>query len=177
LSEAERTCPACGRMRADIGTDRSEQLAVPILGQFHTWLTVQRPEVLPKSPMAEAVGYALNNWEALRRYTEAGFLAIDNNVSEREMKRIAIGRKNWLSIGSPRGGQTAAVLFSFTSTCQRLGVEPWAYLQDVLTRLPTTPVGQLGNLLPDHWKTARSTQETTPAPATEATTPSAGPAF
>ena len=105
------------------------------------------------------------------------FLAIDNNAAEREMKRIAIGRKNWLTVGSPSGGQTAAVLFSFTSTCQRLGVEPWAYLQDVLTRLPATPVGQLGDLLPDHWKTARRAQETTPAPATEATTPSAGPVF
>jgi transposase len=128
-----------------------QDLSVPILGQFHAWLTAQRPEVLPKSPMGEAIGYALNNWEALRRYTEAGFLAIDNNASEREMKRIAIGRKNWLTIGSPRGGQTAAVLFSFTSTCQRLDVEPWAYLQDVLTRLPTTPPRELGGLLPDCW--------------------------
>src|SRR5262249_15976275 len=71
-----------------------QELAVPILEQFHTWLEAQRPEVLPKSPMGEAIGYALNNWAALARYTEAGFLAIDNNVAEREMKRIAIGRKN-----------------------------------------------------------------------------------
>src|SRR5262249_20404335 len=99
-----------------------QDLSVAILGQFHAWLTAQRPEVLPKSPMGEAIGYALNNWAALICYTEAGFLAIDNNVSEREMKRIAIGRKNWLTVGSPGGGQTAAVLFSFTSTCQRLGV-------------------------------------------------------
>jgi hypothetical protein len=74
----------------------------------------------------------------------------------------------------PRGGQTAAVLFSFTSTCQRLGVEPWAYLQDVLTRLPTTPAGQLGDLLPDHWQTARqATVVTPPAAAIETATPSA----
>jgi transposase len=134
-----------------------QDLSVPILGRFHQWLEAQRPQVLPKSPMAEALGYALNNWTALVRYAEAGFLAIDNNVSEREMKRIAIGRKNWLTVGSPRGGQTAAVLFSFTSTCQRLNVEPWAYLQDVLTRLPTMPVGQLGDLLPEHWQAARQT--------------------
>jgi transposase len=140
-----------------------QDLAVPVLGQFHKWLEAQRPEVLPKSPVGEAIGYAVNNWEALRRYTEAGFLAIDNNVSEREMKRIAIGRKNWLTVGSPRGGQTAAVLFSFTSTCQRLGVEPWAYLQDVLTRLPTTPAGELAALLPDHWQAARQAQAATPS--------------
>jgi hypothetical protein len=140
-----------------------QDLAVPILGQFHGWLTAQRPDVLPKSPMAEAIGYALNNWAALARYTEAGFLAIDNNASEREMKRIAIGRKNWLTIGSPRGGQTAAALMSFTSTCQRLAVEPWAYLQDVLTRLPTTPAVQLGDLLPDQWQAVRLAQMATPS--------------
>jgi len=143
-----------------------QDLAVPVLGQFHTWLEAQRPEVLPKSPLGEAIGYALNNWAALKRYTEAGFLAIDNNVAEREMKRIAIGRKNWLFVGSPRGGQTAAVLFSFTSTCQRLGVEPWAYLQDVLTRLPAMSVDHLGDLLPDYWLAVRRIQQ---APAPNAT--------
>jgi transposase len=132
-----------------------QDLAVPILGRFKTWLEAQRAEVLPKSPLGEAIGYALNNWGALIRYTEAGFLSIDNNVAEREMKRIAIGRKNWLFVGSERGGATAAVLFSFTSTCQRLQVEPWAYLQDVLSRLPTTPAEQLEALLPDRWQAAR----------------------
>jgi hypothetical protein len=78
------------------------------------------------------------------------------------MKKIAIGRKNWLSIGSPRGGQTAAVLFSFTSTCQRLNIEPWAYLQDVLTRLPATPAGQHGDLLPEQWQAARLADLATP---------------
>jgi hypothetical protein len=161
FSDAQRL-----RMRQD--------LAVPILGQFRKWLEAQRPEVLPKSPMGEAIGYALNNWAALVRYTEAGFLAIDNNASEREMKRIAIGRKNWLTVGSLGGGQTAAVLFSFTSTCQRLGVEPWAYLQDVLQRLPATPAGQFGDLLPDHWQIARHAKVTTgPVPAADTTAASA----
>jgi hypothetical protein len=151
-----------------------QDLAVPILGQFRTWLEAQRAEVLPKSPMGEAIGYALNNWSALARYTEAGFLAIDNNVSDREMKRIAIGRKNWLSIGSPRGGQTAAVLFSFTSTCQRLGVEPWAYLRDVLERLPSHPAGPLAELLPDEWQRRQPTAATARAP--ESTCGAARPA-
>jgi hypothetical protein len=71
-----------------------------------------------------------------------------------------------LTVGSPRGGQTAAVLFSFTSTCQRLGIEPWAYLQDVLTRLPTTSAGQLGGLLPVHWQEACKARAVTP-PAPE----------
>jgi hypothetical protein len=154
-----------------------QELAVPIWEQFHRWLLAQRPEVLPKSPMAEAIGYALNNWEALRRYTEAGFLAIDNNLSEREMKRIATGRKNWLTVGSPRGGQTAAVLFSLTSTCQRLGVEPWAYQRDMLTRLPTMPAGQLGDLLPEHWQaTHGAALASRPVRAADSTIASAGSA-
>jgi transposase len=151
-----------------------QELAVPILEQFRQWLAAQRADVLPKSPLGEALGYALNNWTALVRYTEAGFLAIDNNVAEREMKRVAIGRKNWLFVGSPQGGQTAAVLLSFTSTCHRLGVEPWAYLHDVLTRLPTTPAERRIDLLPDHWQAARQAPTATaPTPPTDPTAPSA----
>jgi transposase len=152
-----------------------QDLAVPILGRFHQWLEARRPEVLPKSPMAEALGYALNNWAALARYTGAGFLAIDNNAAERETKRIAIGRKNWLTVGSPRGGQTAAVLMSVTSTCARLGVEPWAYLQDVLTRLPSLPPEQRGELLPDRREAARRARPAAPAPAPSSAPPSAEP--
>jgi hypothetical protein len=150
-----------------------QTFSVPLLTQFKAWLDEQRHQVLPKSPIAEAIGYALNNWTALIRYTEAGFLAIDNNVAEREMKRIAIGRKNWLFVGSANGGRTAAVLFSFTSTCYRLGIEPWAYLQDVLTRLPTTPPERLAELLPDRWQAAR--QAAAAVPATPAPPPSGIP--
>ncbi len=82
-----------------------KDLSLPILATFQSWIDKEYPEVLPKSPMAEALGYARNNWMALVRYTEAGFLDIDNNVAEREMKRIAIGRKNWLFIGSPQGAR------------------------------------------------------------------------
>jgi transposase len=140
-----------------------QELAVPTLEKFHAWLQQQRAEVLPKSPMGEALGYALNNWAALCRYTEAGFLAIDNNAAEREMKRIAIGRKNYLFVGSEKGGRTAAVLYSFTSTCHRLGVEPWAYLQDVLKRLPSAAPQQFAELLPDRWQTARAHAAAQPA--------------
>jgi transposase len=146
-----------------------QELAVPILEKFHTWLQQQRAEVLPKSPMGEALGYALNNWPALCRYTQAGFLAIDNNVAEREMKRIAVGRKNYLFVGSEKGGRTGAVLYSFTSTCHRLGVEPWAYLQDVLQRLPSTPPERLAELLPDRWQAARQQAAAPPATAASPT--------
>jgi len=101
-------------------------------------------------------------------------LSIDNNVAEREMKRIAIGRKNWLFVGSDQGGQTAAVLFSFASTCQRLGVEPWAYLQDVLSRLPTLPTERLAELLPDRWQAARAAASASAAPPSAAPPPAPG---
>ena len=142
-----------------------QDLSLPILKTFHDWIEKEYQAVLPKSPMAEALGYARNNWMALVRYTEAGFLAIDNNAAEREMKRIAIGRKNWLFVGSPRGGRTAAVLMSFTSTCNRLAVEPWSYLQEVLGRLPGTPAGQLDELLPDRWQAAQRARLATPLAA------------
>jgi len=148
-----------------------QDLALVILEKFHAWVETASQEVLPKSPMAEALGYVRNNWTALVRYTEAGFLDIDNNAAEREMKRIAIGRKNWLFVGSPKGGQTAAVLMSFTSTCHRLGVEPWGYLRDVLERLPNTTTGQLEELLPDRWHAARKANSATPE-ASGPTTPS-----
>jgi transposase len=137
-----------------------QDLALPVLNQFSAWLQEQHKEVLPKSTMGEAFTYALNQWQALCRYTTAGFLTIDNNAAEREMKQIAIGRKNWLFFGSPKGGKTAAILYSFTSTCRRLGVEPWAYMRDVLTRLPTTPQEQLPNLLPDRWQAAQKLDST-----------------
>jgi hypothetical protein len=150
-----------------------QELAVPILAQFHTWLEAQRAAVLPKSPFGEALSYTLNNWSALVRYTEQGFLDIDNNVAEREMKRIAIGRKNWLFVGSEQGGRTAALLFSFASTCQRLKVEPWAYLHDVLGRLPSATPDEHAALLPDRWLAARPAQPAAPPSTPDNALPSA----
>src|SRR5262249_42809977 len=149
LEAAEAICaqdPSCDSVRfaAVLAAERHgrrQAEAKPLLEQFHTWLTTQQAQLLPKSPLYEAVGYALNQWTALTRYLESGYLAIDNNWAEREMKRIAIGRKNWLFVGSDVGGHTAAVLFSFTCTGQRHRVEPGAYLTHLLQRLPTAPDG------------------------------------
>src|SRR3954451_7775346 len=96
-----------------------------------------------KSPLGEAVGYARNQWAALQVFTTAGFLEIDNNAAERALRAVAIGRKNYLFFGSDVGGETAAVLYTFTQTCQALGIEPWRYLRDVLGRLPGCPAERL----------------------------------
>ncbi len=153
-----------------------QDLAVPVLNKLKEWAEQEYKEVLPKSPMAEALGYTLNNWTALARYTEAGFLEIDNNAAEREMKRIAIGRKNWLFVGSPQGGAMAAVMLSFTSTCKRLQVEPWSYLKDVLSRVPTLESARLDELLPTRWQAAQRAKQANPSPGPpEPHAPSAGP--
>jgi transposase len=129
-----------------------QEHARPLLTSFCHWLQEQRGIVLPKSPIGQAMAYALSNWEALCRYTDAGFLAIDNNAAEREIRPIALGRKNWLHLGSDNGGHTAAVLFSFTATCRRHDLDPFAYLRDVLTRLPELPPDRLDEVLPDRWQ-------------------------
>jgi transposase len=81
----------------------------PVLDKFAEWLKTTAGQILPKSPIGEAIGYARSNWVALTRYLDAGFLSIDNNAAERAMRPIAVGRKNWLHLGSDKGGRTAAV--------------------------------------------------------------------
>jgi transposase len=140
-----------------------QERSVPLLKSFGEWLDKYAVAVLPKNPLAEAVGYARNQWAALQVYTTAGFLEIDNNAAERALRAVAIGRKNYLFFGSDVGGETAAVLYTFTQTCQALGIEPWRYLRDVLERLPSHPPERLGELLPDEWARAqRGAVETAP---------------
>lgn len=129
-----------------------EEQAWPIWEQFRTWLREQQDQVLPKSPFGQAITYFFNQLDALTIYLRQGFLDIDNNVAEREMKRIAIGRKNWLFAGSDQGGHTAAVLFTVTSNCQRHQLDPFVYLRDLFRRLPTHPPDRLDELLPDRWR-------------------------
>lgn len=128
--------------------------------QLHDWLVAEAPKVLPKSPIGEAIQYALNHWAALARPLEAGFLELDNGASERAFKPVALGRKNWLFFGSDRGGQTAAVLMSLCTTCKGLGIDPQAYLRDMLDRISTHPASRIEELLPDRWQALRQAGET-----------------
>jgi len=113
-----------------------QQHAVPLLAEFHDWLVRTEPYVLPKSKIGEAVSYALNQWESWARYCDAGFLSIDNNLSEQTVKPCAMGRKAWLFLGSQEGGATAAVLYSLTGSAKRNRAHPFFYLRDALDRLP-----------------------------------------
>lgn len=112
---------------------------------------LQSREFRPKSPMHRAARYALSNRERLSRFTEDPRLPIDNNAAERAIRRVAIGRKNWLFLGSETGGRSAAILMSLLGTCWANRVNAWAYLKDVLDRMPSTPEDQLGQLLPHIW--------------------------
>jgi transposase len=154
--------------RAAIRLRHRQQRSLPVLEEFEKWLAEQKLAVLPKAPISGALNYVQNNWEALTRYANSGYLSIDNNVAEQQMKTIATGRKNWLFTGSENGGKTMAVLFSLVSSGQRHGHDPFVYLRDVLTRLPNLPRERLSELLPDRWSLPQAPASTTPAdqPAT-----------
>jgi transposase len=132
-----------------------QEKSFPEAAALRTWLEGEQAKVLPKSPIGLAIAYARRHWPALVRYLDDGFLDIDNNVAERTLRHIAIGRKNWLFAGSAKGAETAAVLFSVTSSCHRHGIDAFAYLHDLLRRLahdPQPAAERLRAWLPDRWQ-------------------------
>jgi len=128
----------------------------PILEKLHNYLSEIQAEVLPKSPEGRAVRYTLKNWTALTRYCEDGDLQIDNNATERAIRGVALGRNNWMFFGSDEGGKTAAVLRSFVASCQRVGVDPFVWLKDILSRIADHPITRIGELLPHNWASAQA---------------------
>jgi transposase len=132
--------------------------STPILARIKTWLDTETKIALPRSTMGQAIGYALNQWDALCVYATEGFLAIDNNAAERAMKRVAIGRKNWLFAGNDRAGETTALLYSLIASAERHGLDPQRYLTGLFARLPFTPVEELDQFLPDVWKKAEAAE-------------------
>ena len=124
--------------------------AEPVLDRIEAYLAQLERRALPKSVLAKAVSYAQNQWQALRRYTTDGRLSIDNNVSERTLRHQAIGRKNWLFVGSAQAGPRAAVLFTILAGAKRHRLEPWTYLRELLLRLHDDDL-RLDEMLPDKW--------------------------
>jgi transposase len=143
------------RQREEQRRTLRERDAGPVWDELSKWLAEQKPGALPKSPLGTAIGYASNNWGALKRYLDRGFLALDNNLSERTLRAIALGRNAWGVIGSEVGGQTAAVLYSVVGTCKHLGIDPFAYLRGALPGLfalgEPPAVEQRLDWLPDRW--------------------------
>src|SRR5690606_2328386 len=125
-----------------------QERSVPVLARIKTWLDAEGEIVLPRSPITQAITYAQNQWKALATYVTQGFLAIDNNASERALKRVALGRKNWLFAGHDAAAANHARLWSLIASAERHGICPQRYLTSVLAKLPCTPAGQLEQFLP-----------------------------
>lgn len=115
---------------------------------------------LPRSPLGKACAYLLNQWERLRMVLEHGCSPLDNNLLENAVRPSAIGKKNWLFVGHPEAGDRSAIIYSIVVTCQRFGVDPVAYLRDVLSRLPAmTNQEDLTPLLPHHWAASQARRQ------------------
>ena len=140
---------------ANAGPDqRLEQRQIesrPVVAALFERITRMQGDALPQSPLAKACTYALNQQTPLMRYLEDGYLRMDNNPVELLMRKVGIGRRNWLFFGSERGGRAAAVILSLLQTCNFCKVNPWVYFQDVLRRIPMQPEEKLAELLPQHW--------------------------
>jgi transposase len=171
LSDPERAHDALSRIRALYAVEAEarerditgvalasfrQARAGPVVKAFAEWLAGQRPRVLPKSPIGEALTYAANQWPTLGVYLTDGRLTIDNGPAEQAIRPLATGRRNWLHLGGDGGLRPTAVLLSLAASTKRYGVEPWGYLRHVRTELPTRrPSAELTDLLPDGWTHAR----------------------
>lgn len=129
-----------------------QEKSKPILDMIKANLIEWKDQVLPKSPTAKAIGYSLNQWDALTRYVDNPILDIDNNLSERTLRMIAVGRKNWMFAGSEAGAERAAIIYSLVASCKLNGHDPFAYFRDVLEKVTTYPASKIDDLLPSNWK-------------------------
>lgn len=134
---------------------RTRQLrSRPIADKLREWLLLQRQRATDGTAIAKAIDYSLGRWDALMRFLDDGALPIDNNWIENRIRPIALGRSNWLFVGSLRAGKRAAAVMSLIQSARLNGHDPYRYLRDVLERLPTQPASRIGELLPHSWKSA-----------------------
>ena len=129
-----------------------QQHTKPILDALHQWMTLQRQKLPDSSATAKALDYSLRRWTALTRFVDDGQLPVDNNWIENQIRPIAIGRNNWLFAGSLRAGQRAAAVMSLIQSARMNGHDPYAYLRDVMARLPMQRASQISELLPHRWQ-------------------------
>ena len=118
---------------------------------LEAWLHAQLPTISGKSPLAGAIRYALTRLKRLRPYLDHGTLEIDNNIAERAMRSVAIGRKNYLFVGSAGGGKAAAIAYTLIETARLNGVDPEAWLADTLARIPDHKITRVDELMPWRW--------------------------
>jgi len=145
---------ACKLLQLDYDgiTTRRQAESLPVLQAFRGWLIAELPKTIARTPINKAIAYTLNNYAALIRYTADGMLPIDNNQLEGQIRAIALGRHNYLFAGSHRGGEFAAIIYSFMATCKLQKIDPAKWLDDVLRRIADQPEDKLIGLLPQFWK-------------------------
>ncbi len=143
-----KTLPPAQRLQ-----DRQSR-AAPIAKALHDWLIAQRTLLHDGTATAKAIDYSLKRWAALTRYLDDPALPIDNNFDEQQIRPWATGRKNWLFAGTLMAGQRAAAIMSSIQSAKLNGHDPYAYMKDVLARLPTQPARQIDDLLPHRWTPA-----------------------
>jgi transposase len=128
--------------------------AVPKLAVLRIWLETQQRGLSSDSVLARACRYPLNRWAAMTRYCDDGLLEISNNLVENALRGVALGRRNWMFVGSVKGGEAAALFYSLAGTCRLNGVEPEAWFTDVIERIGDHPINRIDELLPWHWQAA-----------------------
>lgn len=151
LYEVERNCkdmPAYQRYRY------RKKHSKPILKKLYQWLKLTIKTLIPRTPISNAVNYMIKHWRAMCNFLANGYLDIDNNKAERAMRRVAIGRKNWLFAGSDQGSKNAAVIYSILEICKQNGINTFDYLKDVLTKLPSAKQSEIKNFTPYNWQPA-----------------------
>src|SRR5437667_5578421 len=134
--------------RARVRQERSR----PLMIELQTWLREQRARLSKNSDTTKAINYSLNRWDAFARFLDDGRLCMSNNAAERELRTVALGRKNWTFAGSDEGGRRAAAIYSLIATAKLNDVDPQAWLADVLARLPDHSANRIDELLPSNWQ-------------------------
>lgn len=157
-----RTANASPKLRAITRQQQSQPIVQRIGSLLRTWKRKQRH--LPQSLIGKAIDYTLHLWPHLQVYLSNGLVEIDNNLVENTIRPTAVGKKNWLFIGEAQAGQRSAILYTLIEACRHRNIDPWEYLRDVLTRLPTITNQQLDEVTPDAWTKAKSPRTTMPLP-------------
>jgi transposase len=143
--------------RAISGKLAAERLAVrqdhcvPLVADLETWMRAERAKLSRHNDVAKAMDYMLTRWASFSRFLSDGRICLSNNAAERAIRSLALGRRNWLFAGSDRGGQRAAMMYSLITTAKMNGIDPQAWLADILARIANHPAHRLGELMPWNW--------------------------